>query len=195
MPGAYLTAADIKEYLDITGGADDALLAKIATRASRWIDNFCQVPLGFDQETATSENLRGIIDREGNLLFAVGKAVANNITGLKWGLQPGHLVDLDPALCWAQWGREFVVRWMGSSLGPYRGKPILVQVTYDGGFAEVPDELVHSGIIVAARAYKSRQAGFADVIGSAETGTYQFSKLAPSAVLTTLGNYKRRAPW
>lgn len=197
MPGDYCTTADIREYLEIQGTQHDATLAKLSTRVSRWIDNFCQVPKGFDREIVSAENLRGIIDKEGNLVFAVGKATAQSITALSWGITPLNLTPLDPQWCWATWGEQggHVVKWMGGSLGHYRGRSIIVQASYDGGYTTVPDELTHACIIVAARAWKSRNAGFADVVGSAETGTFMYAKLAPAHVVASLTNHIRRAPW
>lgn len=197
MPADYFTAQDVKEYLEITGTSYDTILAKLVIRASRWIDNFCQHPLGFDHETITNENLRGRIDNDGNLVLAVKKATANSVSALSWGTNPTNLTALDTNYCWADWGSKtgYVIKWLGGGLSYYRRYPIIVQASYDGGYTPVPDELVHAGITMAARVFKSRQAGFADVVGSVDTGTLMFSKLAPSHVLATLGNYTRRAPW
>lgn len=197
MPGDYCTAQDVKDYLEITGSQHDTVLADLATRASRWLDDTCQHAKGFNQETVTDEQLRGIIDNDGNLVFAVKKAVANSITALAWGTNPTNFTTLDKTYCWAEWGLKgsHVVKWLGGGLQYYRRYPIIVKVSYSGGYASVPEDLVHAAIIMAARAFKSRQAGFADVVGVAELGTLMFSKLAPAHVMLTIKNHKRTGHW
>ena len=41
----YCTAAQVKDRLNVTGSTYDALLAEYATAVSRWIDQYCRLPV------------------------------------------------------------------------------------------------------------------------------------------------------
>ncbi len=55
----------------------------------------------------------------------------------------------------------------------------------------VPDDIKEATIEIAVRMYRSRAAGFSDVVGIDQMGTAVFTKALPSSVRMTLDAYRR----
>lgn len=187
----YCSIQNVKDYLQISGTTYDNLLNTLVSSASKIVDNFCEHPLSFNQETVT-EIVRARVDNDGNLVAAIGKPKLVSVSALAYRTNPSNSVALDVALIEID---GFCLRHMGGNLGFVRNKPLKATVTYVGGYSPLPQDLVHATIVLAARIFKAKDAGFADVVGVAELGTLQYSKVMPREIQKALQNLKRVAPW
>lgn len=188
----YCSAADVKSYLDITGAQYDTLLASIVTRASRFIDTHCYFPRHLGQETLT-EDRPGQVDQWGRLVLTVSKPSIGAITAMSYRTSPAlsaTAVDLTKVET-----EDFRVR-ADLGLTSLRGQPIRVSISYTGGYAsgQIPQDIVHAATVLAARMFKSKDAGWSDVVGNAEMGTFTYSKVMPREVADILEIRRRRVP-
>lgn len=63
---AYTTTAQVKEYLNITGAGDDALIARLITAAQSAIDQYCNQPF---EATADTTRYFDDLDLNGSTLY------------------------------------------------------------------------------------------------------------------------------
>ena len=115
-PGAYLTIPEFKamptgvniDDLIANGSAasNDAELANILARASRWADNRCTIRLGAHAVLAERQSVRAA--RDGTIMLAPkhtsGNVPAIRLTRFAYGT-PGQMVDATPAAA-ATWTGE-----------------------------------------------------------------------------------------
>jgi hypothetical protein len=191
MAADYCTAQDVKDYLQMTGAAYDTLLVKMVTAASRLIDDYCQHPLSFDQETVT-ETVRAQVDKDGGLRVAVGKPVVISVSSFGWTYSPSISPVVIPTS--QLWIEGYMVLAPDAGLGAYRNKPIRVAMTYIGGYSPMLGDIVHAARVLAARFFKQKDAGWSDVVGVEQFGTLVYNKVMPREVREMLDHCKRVAP-
>lgn len=166
---SYATVAQLKARLDITGTADDAVLAEVLEAASRQVDGWCGRP--FASGTATRvltadawdmlilpDDLHTItsiaVDRDGDRDYETAWA----LTDVDLQPYPGPYSVLRPTL-----GMAFPTHRYG------------VQITGEWGFgpeASIPAPIREATLLQAARLFKRKDAPFG-VTGSAEHGQLQ----------------------
>lgn len=195
--GDYCTLADVKGSAELAGYIDmtsedvrrDALIAKLISRTSRFIDNFTNTPKGWDMETVT-ERLRAIVDKEGNLLAQAGKACVSSVTSMSARYSPTDQIAVDVTSILTADDSPVITVWDGKWLG-FRGNRLVADVTYTGGYSPLPDDIVNATVVLTARLFKAKDAGFADVVGSDQMGTLIYSKVMPREVQAALNSRRR----
>lgn len=192
MAGNYCALSDVKAYLSITGPDWDALITSIIPRTSRFIDTYTDIPQGWDQATLT-ETLPGVIDVNGYLSVMAGKPVVQSVSSLSLTYDPRAAavtadtagIQLDPN------GRVWSLApsWYG-----YRTYSRLrVTINYTGGYNPLPDDVTHAAIVLTARMYKAKDAGWSDAVGSDQMGMLIYSKVMPREIAAILNQRKRVA--
>ena len=198
----YTSLALVKEAMQGTETAQDAVLSSFITRASRYLDKLCtsqsNVVDYFKAETITDEILtNGVVDGNGILTVFPHKPVTTAVTAfsyrssLREAFQSASM-DLVLPL------QSMVIYESPLSSGTY---PLYVKLTYTGGLgatlADLPADFVDLATIMTIRLYKEARSGLGDSIGVAELGTLTYTKAFPIRVLSQLniGNYMRTAPW
>lgn len=144
----YCTAAEAFDYGGSAGTSTDpvdegAFMSTLVTQVSRAIDRRCLMT--FYAETFTDLRLRGKIDRDGVLTFAVYSPTAT-LAGLSY--------QIGASLTWEaadlsgcdieEHPHGTIVRWLNAGLLDYRGQRISVKASYTGGWASrsaMPDDL------------------------------------------------------
>ncbi len=188
MPGSYCVQSDVESYLGMATGSGGALMAALIPRISRFFDQATNMPLGWDSETVT-EYLTGVVDRKGNLSVLVGKPVVNSVSAISVLYSPyAAALTVDLTTVWLDGPR---IRVMDGKLLWLRDWRLRVQVTYVGGYSPLPDDIVHAAIVLTARTFKAKDAGFSDVVGSDALGTLIYSKIMPREI-QALVNTRRR---
>ncbi len=191
----YCALQDVKSYLQFssTDTQYDTLLSFLVTRASRVLDNYCQHPLNFIQESIT-ETVRAKVDNTGALLAPAGKPIVTAVTSFGWTTSPSIAPNpINPSLLWID--NNYVVVAPDVDLSKLRGQRIRVTMTYTGGYNPLPDDIVHSAIVLAARFFKEKDAGFSDMVGVEGLGILQYAKVMPREIKQVLDNWKRAASW
>ena len=119
----YLSLAEFKnaptalDYGNIVAGqnqsAQDAELTNAITRASSWIDQYCNQIIG---ATADSEQQRTRIKRDGTIRFHPKYSPVVALTSFSWGMTPNSLVSAsDCSLAWFE-EQEIIFPYAGNSL-------------------------------------------------------------------------------
>ncbi len=184
----YCTVQNVKDYLTVTGSGSDALIASIITRISSFIDEYCNCPLGFGQ-AAVTERVTGLVDAAGNLKCWPSKPKVNSVSAMT----VEYSVYDSPMAVTLAYIRisGYEVRVMDGTWKNLRGTDLLVNITYDGGFTTLPDKLVHAATVISARAFKAKDSGQSDVVGSDTTGTLIYAKMMPREVKRILDGMSR----
>ena len=184
----YCTVQNVKDYLTIIGAESDALIASVITRVSSFIDGYCNCPLGFGHEVVT-EKAPGLVDAAGNLKCWPSKPKVNSVSAMT----VEYSVYASPMVATLAYIRisGYAVRVMDGTWKNLRGTDLLVNITYDGGFAVLPDELVHAATVISARAFKAKYSGQSDVVGSDAQGTLIYAKMMPREVKRILDGMSR----
>lgn len=196
----YTTLAYAKAVLGNVETADDDLLGKAITAASRFLDHHCtgvfhsEADNYFELDDVADEEIRGQIDRQGRLLCHPHKSNVNSVAALAYRLSPRHdwesveldLIEIDggQVLAWTQFIGRGQVR---------------IKISYNGGLADDPDnlpaDLREIANVLAVRFYREDKAGLSDAIGVAELGTLFYTKALPPRVVKMINTYMRVVPW
>ncbi len=196
----YTTAARVKAHLRIQGAGDDALLAVLATAASRAIDRKCtQSPapeaVGYFALETRSETLRGLVDGRGVLQVWPHKPDLSSVESLAYRHTPLEAWLAVATERLALTGGQVEV-WPVETLRPGR---YAVQMTYTGGYGAdvdaLPADLVEAATVLAARYYREAETGLTDAMGIAEIGQLVYTKAMPARVEELLQPFVRRVPW
>lgn len=189
--GDYVSASDLKAYLQINDTADDAQIAFAVTAASRAVDRHTNRQFGLvaapEARTYTArwdrERCRYVVDID-DLMTAVGLTVttaSGPITA--YALQPGNA-----AAQGVPWTRLVVDA--GSSVKPTTEEDG-VTVTARWGWSAVPPPVKQACLLQGARLFARRNAPFG-VAGSPDLGSELrlLAKVDPD-VAVVLGPYVR----
>lgn len=196
----YTTLAYCKSIIGNTETADDTLLGKAITAASRFLDRRCT---GVDRLEAADyfaladvvdEEIKGQVDVKGRITCWPHKPVVNEVTALAYRRSPlQEWTSVDATLLEADGGQ--VVAW--ASLRE-RGT-LRVKLSYEGGLAETVDDLpadfVEIATVLAVRFYREDKSALSDAIGIADTGMMQYTKALPARVVEMMKPWRRVVPW
>lgn len=167
-------------------------ITKVLASASRSVDDLTYYSnVGFNQETIT-ENIRGFVRNDGSILIPAKKPIVQSVSSLTLQNTPMDTPVSVPVGNLDINGYNVTAYLLNTSFAPCSGsREVKVALSYVGGFTTIPDDIVRSAIVLAARFYKEKDSGFSDVIGNADLGIMQYKKSAPAEVMAMLKNYIR----
>lgn len=162
--------------------------------ASGMVDAICQQTAGAFAAQSWTETVWAQVQDDGRLhCFVTGRNVTA-FTSYAWSLDDGISGTVDPSLLlWRDfevWARPLTAAGVSPSATQatstlptwaYR-KQIPVTVTYTAGYASMPADIAQSAAILAARLFKEGDAGFSDITGNPQTGTFSFGRAVPKHV-------------
>ena len=169
---ALVTLQTAKDFLKISGTADDAVLEGMINRASDAAEAFCRRPL--KEKTLTNVRVMGPCHPRLPLLAVPVKAsgtvtVTLDGTALTiWKTElDGDPGDFDAMLAsyHPEGGRgpDHLYRAAGWAAGS-EGQPYNVVITYTGGFATVPDDVQQACLYIVQRWFRDQQKQLTDVV-------------------------------
>ncbi len=190
----YTDLMTVKEAIGSTEVADDALLARVITAASRMIDRYCagsKATNYFAYDTVADELTNGVISSKGELHIFPLKPVVSSVLALSYRYgsnQTWTELDVSDAIIN---GYQVIV---GLDQAAQRGI-VWAKISYIGGYgavlSELPPDLVEAATVLAVRLYKEVKSGLTDTIGVAELGTLAYTKAWPVRVTEMLQPWKR----
>lgn len=170
-------------------------ITKTLASASRMIDGLTYYEnVGFDQEAKT-ENLIGIVQNDGSILISAKKPIVQSVTSLTI-----QNTIMDPTVnipvSQLDINGYFVTAFTQNTnfVPSVSSREVRASLNYVGGYNPLPDAIVRSAIVFAARFFKEKDSGFADVIGNADLGIMQYKKGVPAEVAALLKPYIRYTP-
>lgn len=167
---ALVDVQTAKDFLKLTGTADDAMLEQLINRASDLAESWCRRPL---KEKAVAARMRGTCSPRLPLLAVpvkVSATVTVTLDGAALTVWKQE-TDGDPAGFDAMLasfhpegtrGPDHLYRscgWTGRGTMPYN-----VVVSYTGGFPTVPDDLQQATLYVVQRLFRDFQKQLTDVV-------------------------------
>jgi len=175
---ALITDSDLKEYLNISGTSQDALLTKIANRASAVIEDW----LGRTIQAATyTEKHDG-----GDNFIVVKHTPINSITSL---VDDSVTVATSKYVYYSESG---IVKLKS---GYFTSGLQKVEITYNGGYSTVPDVITEAAIELGSLMYKELDAGEGRLgkgsISIPEGGTLSFIRKLNPMLIEALKRYRR----
>ncbi|MDB5361151.1 MAG: hypothetical protein JWO51_2448 [Rhodospirillales bacterium] len=176
------TLANLKAWLNLTATGDDAVLGRLVTAASGFIENWLGRPIGLTGHVETRDGTGGT-----TLVFAVTPTVAvtaltidgNPVSPSPDGIAPGYVFS--PS-------RLAVIG------GGFRRGLGNVLVSYQAGYAAVPPEVEQAVIALAALRYRERERIGLVSKGLAGETTSFAQKDMPADVATALQRYRKVVP-
>lgn len=158
--------------------------------ASRWFDSQTYVHSGFAYESVTDTKDGYFNPQTGIITVSLTKPLVSlsDVTNATFQGSIWDSVDtLD--LSHARIRDDYILE-VGASVN-YADRRGVASVSYKGGYQTIPDDIQLACTMMAARFYKERDSGYADVVGSAETGIFQYKKAAPADVMAIVETYRR----
>lgn len=190
----YTDLTTVKEALGATESANDMLLARVITAASRMIDRYCAGTRATDYfagAVVADEIGSGVVARDGQLYVFPLKPIVGQVLSLSYrhgAGQPWNEVDTSDVII-----NDYQVI-VGLSEAIPRGV-VHTKVSYTGGYgatvADLPPDLVEAATVLAVRLYREVKSGLTDTIGVAELGTLAYTKAWPVRVTEMLQPWKR----
>ncbi len=188
-----------------TNAAENALLRRLITRASRRIDHHCTGRSSLDAdnyflaETKTQERIVGWLNSYGDLTFYLHKPYITAVTAISYTLDLGaaynDLTAADLARCWIDGSPLITIR-MGIVTRPQK---VYGKITYAGGLAatvaDLPDDIRGAASMLTLRLYRMGETGMSDEVGVTDLGTIIYTTALPIDVADALRDYVRAAPW
>lgn len=176
------TLANVKSWLGLTSSTDDALLSRLITAASAYIEQWTNRHFLSQQFSEVRDGTGGQV-----LMFADYPVTA--VTSVSVNGQ-----SISPSPSFGQSGYSFTAtalrltgRWFDQGLGN-------VQLTYTAGYASVPPEIEQACIELVALRYKERdRIGHQSKSLAGETVTFMIKDF-PDSVRTILGNWRKVVP-
>lgn len=182
----YATEGQLKSYVTIDDGIDDTLLRDAIATASRDIDNYCGRSFG-KAETATARSYRpagpGLVKVND---FWTTEDLVVSVDGATWTTGAYQLEPLNGVVDGEEGWPYSELHAIGGSRFPRSvDDRASVQVTAKWGWADVPAPVHQACLIIAAEAFKLKDAPFG-VAGFGDYGVVRIrnnpiaaSKLAP----------------
>lgn len=195
----YTTLSRVTEILGAESRDDDALVGRMISEASRWIDRFCCGKVGVDnyfaRETITDEITSGFVDGAGVVLCHPMKPKVWTVSAVAVKESPGDVWH-ELSVINAQVSGDYSVL-VESGFGVPRAR-IWAKLSYEGGFWETTEEmagdLMNAADLMAVRFYREAKSSLSDSIGVAELGTLMYTKAIPARVSQMLQPYRRWVP-
>ena len=190
----YTNLLTVKEAIGATELADDALLSRIITAASRMIDRYCAGAKATDYfagSAVAEEAGTGVISSRSELHVYPLKPLVTAVLALSYRAAPGQPwrdVDVSDVVI----NSYEVIAALNESVA--RGI-VRTKISYTGGYgatvADLPPDLVEAATVLAVRLYKEVKSGLTDTIGVAELGMLAYTKAWPVRVTEMLQPWKR----
>lgn len=197
----YTTVDLVKAAIKATESGDDALFATLVTAASRAIDRkmtgapFDEAENYFQQADVADEEIRGLVDTEGNLVCWPRKGSINSVSALAYRSSPLQSWQDVTVATYVEVDKRLVRAYLGLS----RGTRIRVKISYNGGLAttqaNLPADLIEAATVLAARFYREAESQLSDSIGVADLGLLVYRKSWPIRILDMLAPFQRVTPW
>jgi len=186
----YATVDQIRARLDITGTTYDAVLADLATAASRWVDRYCRLPA--DAFAVATDSTRYYsqddIDRDGILHLRAPLAQVTQIvngdgttlTSSQYRLLPRNRI-----------GPAWAVETIGGTTWSFSDLDSEIQVTGRWGYSVTPpNPVVEATAMLAAWMFKRYQGALQDRFPSPDLGEMIYSEAMPKQVRALLETYQ-----
>lgn len=194
----YCTLEEVRTELVKQGATavDDNAIVERIPRACAVLDRTCRHILSggrraFSDESVTSEIRRGsqmASADDGALVVTVAKGYCQSVTSAEYStdLKVWHALPLDQ-LDIDQYTLTFL------DVDAPRNVRLFARLSYQGGYAVLPDDLVYCAVRIAAFMYHEREAPFG-VIAFPEAGQVVVNGVAQGNVLKDLKPYMRVTP-
>lgn len=158
----YCDLAQVRTELVRANGSttvDDAAITERLPRAAAVLDEFCQH--SFDDETVTDEvRSKGgqvLLDRDGVLEITVSKANIQTLTAAAVTLDMVTWYPLDLSRCVTD---TYLARFYGYNGPASRSRRMIAKISYQGGYAVVPDLINYAATRITAFLFFVRTAPF-----------------------------------
>lgn len=188
-----ITIQEVKDYLIGIGEAipatHDALLTRMVGGISGDAEDFCRRK--FDAATYTSELHTG---KRGQQHLYPHQWPINSVTSVKIDgtaiTEDTDFTDIDPAK-WVKYKTSDGV-WVALFLGDtWESDPMGIEITYNGGYTTIPDNLKRAVTQLCVEAYLHRGKQGLEAESFAGMSLNFDSTRWPTDALKTLGRYKR----
>jgi hypothetical protein len=197
----YTTIENVKSALHISETADDVLLARLITAASRTLDLLCgrsnKATNYFMQEDVVDEVLIGRVNAMGHLMCWPHKAIVNSVLAISYRARPQDSWQVVDPTTIAVSRMITVEAWQTMFYRPAAG--YFTKISYNGGYSAstglLPADFVEVATLLAGRFYREAETGMNDAMGIAELGTLTYTKALPQRVKEMIKNYTRTVPW
>jgi len=176
------TLANLKAWLNLTATGDDALLGRLVTAASAFVENWLGRPIGLTGFVETRDGTGGT-----TLAFTVTPVTA--VTALAID---GH--PILPSPDGVAPGYVFSPTRLALLGGGFRRGLGNIQLSYQAGYAGVPPEVEQATIALAALRYRERERIGLVSKGLAGETTSFAQKDMPADVATALQRYRKVVP-
>ena len=194
----YCTLAQVRTELVKQGSAaiDDAAITERIPRVTQLVNNYCQH--SFDNEVITNEMRTGeqaMMSPDNELIVSVKKGNCQGVTACSVSQDFVSWSSLVPSMSYVdQTGPiGYIVHFVNPSCGLVRGVRIYARISYAGGFAVLPDDLVGIACRWTAFLYMKRQAPF-EITAFPQIGEISIPSAIPSDIIQNLNPYVRRRP-
>lgn len=194
----YCTLAQVREELakQGTSAADDAAITARIPRACAWLDRECRYTpapgrRAFDDEAVVDEIRRGehvLVASDGVLSVTVSKAMCQSVSAASfstdlrtWTALSLAAVDFD----------RYTLSFLDADVP--RAKRLFVKLSYRGGYAVLPDEIVGAASMLAAWLYLRREAPSGTIIYP-DAGNVVVQGDLPNSVARMLAAHRRVRP-
>lgn len=190
----YTDLMTVKEAIGTTELADDALLSRLITAASRAIDRYCAGVKATDYFAGAAiaeEAGKGVVSYYSELHVYPLKPLVTAVLALRYRAAPGQpWTDVDVSDVVIN-GYEVIA----ALNEPAARGVVWTKISYTGGYgamaADLPSDLIEAATVLAVRLYKEVKSGLTDTIGVAELGTLAYTKAWPVRVTEMLQPWKR----
>lgn len=199
--GAYATLAALKTRLGITTSADDALMTTICDQVNAYVEG----PSACDRVIAPIASAVFLFDGDGTRVLSYPRGI-RSVTLLEIAQFTGDayrtVVSTDyrirPSASMRQSGAPGTrIEWIDvptSGFGYFPPGYDTVRVTMSTGWDAIPDDVTDVALTAASRAWYSRQAGQADIVGTDDMGRPLISRFFSSRDMGTLRAYSASLP-
>ena len=197
----YTTVDYVKGAMHISEDADDAVIQRFVTAASRTLDLLCgrsnKAANYFMLEDVVDEQLTGRVNALGHLCVWPHKAIVNSVKSLSYSARPQDTPQAADPGSIAVTRMITVEAWQTLFYRPSAG--YFVKISYNGGYSasadSLPADFVEMATLLAGRFYREAESGMNDSIGIAELGVLTYTKALPQRVKEMIRNYTRTVPW
>jgi hypothetical protein len=180
--GDLTTLANAKQWLGVSGTADDALLTRLITAVSGWIVGYLNRPILTATYTNTSNGNGGDTLLLPNTPITAVSSVS--IDGVSIPAQTGPTTS----------GYTFDTSAIYLNGYSFTQAKANVQITYTAGFATVPLEIEQAAIELVEYRYTAKQHPHQKSVGIAQQTTSFITQDVPDYIKSMLSNYRRVAP-
>jgi len=193
------TLANVKQYLGITTATDDAMLDRMITATSNYIESYINRQFKSRSYTDVSDGNNGDVCAFQNYpVTAVSSVqISSGYFGASYGnYNGGGVITIQPSVDGFSQGYVFDTKFLkllGYRFARGRNN---VHVTYTAGYATIPPEIEQACIELISLRYKekNRIGEKSKSAGGQETVSYNIATF-PESVKTILNNYKKVIPF